>query len=72
MIAKSHTTVQQAMKHYIKTAAELSPGYIQFGPTEMQKIRNRVILILTGLIGGVGQGIGGSPIMWMTVLLIIM
>ena len=60
------------MKHYIKTATGVSQGYIKFDKIRRRKIKNGVILLLTGLIGGVGQGGGASPIIWMAILLILL
>ena len=71
-IAKMHTILQQQMKHYVKTAMGISKGFIKFGK-ETQRIEGRgIILILLGLIGGIGQGGGGSPIIWMAVLMIML
>ena len=71
-IARAHTIAQRCMKHYIKTATGVSEGYIKFDRVKKRKIRNGVILVLTGLIGGVGQGGGASPIIWMAILIILL
>ena len=71
-IAKYHTTAQRCMKHYIKTATGVSEGYTKFDRVKRKKIKNGVILLLTGLIGGVGQGGGASPIIWMAILIILL
>ena len=60
------------MKHYIKTATCVSEEYIKFDRVKRKKIKNGVILLLTGLIGGVGQGGGASPIIWMAILIILL
>ena len=71
-VARAHTELQLKMKHYIKTAVEVSKGYIQYRKDTRQKMQNGIILLLIGLIGGIGQGGGGSPIIWMVVLMIMM
>ena len=56
------------MKHFVKPSTGVSEGYIKFSCYNKRKIRNGVILALTGLIGGgVGQGGGASPIIWMAI-----
>ena len=61
------------MKHHIKTSHGISKGYIQF-KEEIEKTydNDNNIIKLTGMIGGVGQGGGGSPIIWLGVLLILL
>ena len=72
MVARSHTKAQRSMRHHIKTTTGVSPGYIKYDSKKRKKICQGVILFLLGLIGGVGQGGGGSPIIWMAILLIMM
>ena len=72
-ITKCNTIVLRNMKHHIKTSHGISKGYIQFNE-ETKKIydnKNNIIK-LSGRIGGVGQGGGGSPIIWLGVLLILL
>ena len=71
-ITKAHTTAQRSMKHYIKTSTGVSEGYIKFSRRSKRHIRNGVIMILSGLIGGVGQGGGASPVIWMAILIILL
>ena len=71
-ITKAHTIAQRLMKRHIKTSTGVSEGHIKFSRFNKKKIRNGVILILTGLIGGVGQGGGASPIIWMAILIILL
>ena len=71
-IIKTHTIAQQSMKHFIKTSTGVSEGYIKFSRYNKKKIKNGTILILTGLIGGVGQGGGANPIIWMAILIILL
>ena len=71
-IARAHTKTQRMMKHYIKTSTGVSPGYIKFSPTQQQVISEGIITILAGLIGGIGQGGGASPIIWLAILLIML
>ena len=69
------------MKHYIKTASGISGGFITFGKKKLKRLKRMVhndgttytlILALLGPIGGVGQGGGASPIIWLAVLLIML
>ena len=71
-IASAHTKAQRSMKHYVKIASGVSKGYIKFGKESKRKMIQGTILMLTGLIGGIGQGGGGSPIIWMAILLIML
>ena len=80
-IARTHTITQRKMKHFVKTASGVSKGYIKFGEkkiTEMlEKCNNTTITIsiittLIGPIGGVGQGGGASPIIWLAILLVML
>ena len=59
------------MKHFVKTARGISESYIKFN-TQQIKQQYGLIMILMGLIGGVGQGGGASPIIWMAVLMIML
>lgn len=70
-IAQAHTQSQRKMKHYIKTGSGISDGYIQFVPILQMLMISGVVTMLLGLIGGVGQGSGGSPIIWFAALLIM-
>ena len=69
---KAHTISQRSMRHFIKTSVGVSKGYIKFGRCYKKIIRNGTIFLLMGLIGGVGQGGGSSPIIWMVILLILL
>ena len=69
---KMHTTAQRSMKHYIKTSLGVSKGYIKFNRVQKHIIWNGIIMLLMGLIGGVGQGGGSSPIIWMVILIILL
>ena len=71
-IASSHTKTQRSMKHYVKTVVGVSKGFIKFGLKEKKIMLNGIIMTLIGLIGGIGQGGGASPIIWLSVLLIMM
>ena len=81
MISRAHTITQRKMKHYVKTSYGISKGFIQFNPekqepTEQTKedgtIIYAIIMILAGPIGGVGQGGGASPIIWLAILLLML
>ena len=71
-IAVAHTKLQRKMKHFVKMAIGISKGYNQYGRQLSKVERQGLILILVGLIGGIGQGGGGSPIIWMVVLMIML
>ena len=60
------------MKHYVKIAVGVSKGYIQYSETIKRVIQDGLLILLTGLIGGVGQGGGSSPIIWMALLMIML
>ena len=60
------------MKHYIKTAVGVPPGFL-LGENNKKKVQQSVLLLLVGLTGGVRQGGGGgSPIILMAVLFIML
>jgi hypothetical protein len=65
-IMRCHTLAQRNMKHYVKTAAGVSTSYIKFSPTYAISFLMGFV-ILQGLIGGIGQGGGGGPILWLLV-----
>ena len=66
-IMECHTIVQKQMKHFVKIAAGVSQGFIMFSPTKATIQLAIGILILQGIIGGIGQGGGGGPILWLLV-----
>jgi hypothetical protein len=66
-IMRCHTQVQKKMKHYVKTAAGVSQGFIMFSPTIAIIQIALGLLIFQGPIGGIGQGGGGGPILWLLV-----
>ena len=68
---RCHTEVQKRMKHYIRTAAGVSQGYIAFHATNSVNSDTLGRLILLGIIGGIGQGGGGGPILWLLVSIIM-
>ena len=59
------------MKHHLRTTIGVSEGYIQYGKENKQIIKDGLILFISGIIG-VGQGGRASPIIWMTILIILM
>lgn len=64
---------QRKMRYHVKISARVSEGYIQYGMNMKMIMRNGIIYLLMGVIGGVGQqGVGGSPIIWMAILLIML
>jgi hypothetical protein len=71
-IAKCHTITQRNMLHMVKTSKGVSNGYIQWSPSQQittTKMNNK--LVLSGNIGGIGQGGGASPVGWLAVLLVM-
>ena len=75
-VAQAHTLTQRKMKHYVKTGYGTSTGYIKFDEAIKFILSQEgvltIIIALLGPIGGVGQGGGASPIIWLAVLLIMM
>ena len=68
---RCHTETQKRMKHYVRTAAGVSEGFIQFNATTMITLLTLGLTIFHGLIGGIGQGGGGGPILWLMVSVIM-
>lgn len=71
-VVRTHTCAQQKMKHYVKTGSGVSKGYIQYSKTHHIEMALGVILLLIGPIGGVGQGGGASPIIWLAIVLMML
>ena len=57
-ITKMHTTVLRKMKHHLKTALGVSEGYFQYDKKEKRLMEDGVLIFISGIIGGVGQGGG--------------
>ena len=72
MVVRAHTVAQKQMKHYVKTGDGVSKGYIKNSKKIDSTIAFGIILLLTGPIGGVGQGGGASPIIWLAILLMML
>jgi hypothetical protein len=72
-IAKCHTiTTQRQMIHRVRTNSGVSPGFISWGPFQtLKKMSVNGVESIQGNIGGIGQGGGGSPIGWLSVLLVM-
>ncbi len=71
-IAQCHTITQRQMIHTVKTSRGVSGGYIQWGPSQtIVEKKDALPMILSGNIGGIGQGGGGSPVGWLAVLLVM-
>ena len=71
-IVRTHTITQRNMKHHIKTGTGVSEGYISFSPMIKMVMLSGIISSIFGPIGGVGQGGGGSPIIWLAVILMML
>ena len=70
-IVRTRTVTQQKMKHHIKTGSGVSKGFIRFVIEIKLSLIGGILMTLLGPIGWVGQGRGGSPIIWLTILLIL-
>ena len=70
-IAKCHTLTQKNMEHKIRTAAGVSDGCIRFSEQQLQVKANGNIVFIQGLTGGIGQGGGGGPMAWITIIAIM-
>ena len=70
-IMRCHTETQKRMKHYVRTAAGVSEGFIQFNSITMITLLTFGLTVFHGLIGGIGQGGGGGPILWLMVSVIM-
>ena len=74
-IAAAHTDAQVKMCHHIKTANGISPEIIQWAPTPtdtMQCLEYKGTKRYTGNIGGLGQGGGGGPVGWLSILIVLL
>ena len=71
-VARCHTLTQINLRHHVKTNFGISREYATWGSTQRvtYKMLNGLKCII-GNFGGVGQGAGGSPVIWLTVLLIM-
>ena len=71
LLTLCHCMVQLHMRHYIRTAAGISSGYIRFDKNtplrEEFTDQTTQSTCYLGNIGGVGQGGGGSPVIWLSV-----
>ena len=72
LLALCHCLAQLNMMHFVRTAAGISDGHITFNPDGHSNIASypdsvQSTMNYRGNIGGVGQGGGGSPVIWLTV-----
>ena len=72
-IIKTHTKIQNMMVHYVKTAVGISEGCIKYQDDcgtqpYIKAINERGDIEIHGDLGGIGQGGGGSPVMWLTMI----
>ena len=70
-VMRCHTLTQQNMKHYVRTAAGVSNGYIKFNLQMIVTVIATGMTIFQGIIGGIGQGGGGGPILWLMISVIL-
>ena len=71
-VAKCHTLNQINLRHHAKTNFGISKEYAKWD--DVPSVTSRMIdglKCIIGNFGGVGQGAGGSPVIWLTVLLIM-
>ena len=59
------------MEHRIRTAAGISKGKIRFAEEETIKMSKGNIELIQGKTGGIGQGGGGGPMAWISVIAIM-
>ena len=76
-IANVHTQAQVNMKHHVKTANGISAESLQWAPTPPHSTTTIIsntttIQHTTGNIGGIGQGGGGGPVGWLTLLIVLL
>ena len=67
-IAKCHTLTQKHMKHKIRISTGISKGTIQFAKESNTKMDRSHISLIEGKTGGIGQGGGGGPMAWISVI----
>jgi hypothetical protein len=70
-IMQCHTQVQRNMKHFIRTAAGVSRGYFKFDLLYLITTLASGATIFQGILGGIGQGGGGGPILWLLISIIL-
>ncbi len=71
-VANCHTLVQKNMKHRIRISAGVSLGFIAFAVTESTQFNNSHVSSILGPTGGIGQGGGGGPIAWISVIMVML
>ena len=71
-IARYHTLVQKLTRHLIQIATGISKGIIQFAEIPKVVMEEGIITLMEGPTGGIGQGGGGGPIAWITVITIML
>ena len=67
-IAKCHTVTQKNMVHRIRISSGISKGTISFNTKTAITINNSHISSIQGKTGGIGQGGGGGPMAWISVI----
>ena len=75
-IIKTHTRLQNQMIHYVKTATGVSEAFIRYRVTVGNDIYEKYHYgknswEWNGDLGGVGQGGGGSPVMWLVMMVVM-
>lgn len=71
-IAKTHTITQRRMAHFIRIAAGISKAKICFAIEELMSWKGEHLIALWGLLGGIGQGGGGGPMIWLAIITIML
>ena len=67
-IAKCHTLTQKNMVHRIRISTGISRGAISFKKEKETIQENSHIISIKGKTGGIGQGGGGGPMAWISVI----
>ena len=70
-IAKCHTLTQKNMSHRIRISTGISEGTIKFSKETLIKTANNHITSIQGKTGGIGQGGGGGPMAWISVIIVM-
>jgi hypothetical protein len=67
-----HSLTQREMKHYVKPSRGISKENIQWiKATSTSESTTNGVTTISGNIGGIGQGGGGSPVRWLSVLIVM-
>ena len=71
-VAQAHTQAQRNMAHYIRIAAGVSKASIRFADKQGKKFVGKLWRQMLGPIGGIGQGGGGGPMIWIAIITVLL